>query len=810
MTSPQLFSQRQPTKLLFNIPVLLVILVFIINSSGDHVFNKTNTFKLGLLAIACLVLIVAYFWKQHKFYIQPKLNKSFFVLLFLPVLATIPGLCLSEGKYSYAFGLEVTSQLLCILWCFLIYSILDLRAQVYIFWKLFTVVILYVCMVGFLEKAGLNPLLRLSINPFESYWAGDSIGFNGFPSRIKSTFGNINYFAAWLIQLIPIYVAFAIIKANKAVITDRFNWMKLLGCIGIVTLLLTSLALTGTRAAILASIVSIVLFYLGYVRLFTRTPALKITVQALVVLCLISGFILLLNPDFFIRIQALLNISAWEGRLIPWQAAYNSILQAPFFGYGLGSSYQLFFEFASPDRGLLFSEPSYNHVHFEWLEVLQEGGLVGFLAYCLFWFYIFVLGARYVCNKANQENDRVLMLGLLSGLLAYHVHGLFSVAPRMIVVRSMAYMLVAFIFILSIRSNISSWVKPKTSNKSHYRVLNLAVVLLIMCCSVWLSYYSYGQYQFSKGLAIEYQRPNYLTDLAMSSQDVYVLDKASYILAEEKNAQGLKVVSETLGGVFQNYRNNLYFQAYSSYLNSDFQKANYFLERHQEKDRYNSESNRLLTSISLLQGEGDLFRRQLKLEIIIAACKAKILVPCVAESVVIHEGEMMLPIQFSYSRNKLNVFLNSELFIELSELVRLGKINSQAAIIDYSKSMARKIGNSKYFIPSVIHNSSMKTRNILGDFIEGDKLQATLSDSLNRNSSTYSGKSLFEEVNSYLSRQETLHKDLNDAAIALAEARAILELEINVDDFMRKRVFLNHLIQWLVTSITLSAIDAES
>ncbi len=810
MTFPQSFVQRHPVKWQLNLSVVLVLLVFIINFSGDHVFNKTNTLKLGLLDIVCLVLIVLLFWKQHKSSIQPQVRASFLVLLLLPIVTTIPGLYLSEGEYSYAFGLEMTSQLLCVLWCFLICSIWDLRAQVYTFWKLFTVVISYVCVVGFLEKVGLNPLLRLSINPFESYWVGGSIAFNGFPNRIKSTFGNINYFAAWLIQLVPIYVALVILKAKKSVKDDFFSWSKLSFYIGVVVLLLTSLALTGTRAAILASIISIVLFFAVYVWVFTRTSTSKFTIQVLAIPFLILGFMLLLNPDFFIRIQALLSISNWEHRLIPWQAAFNSILQSPFFGYGLGSSYQLFFEFASPDRGLLFSDLSYNHVHFEWLEVLQEGGVIGFLGYCLFWLYVFVLGARYVCSNANQENDRILMLGLLSGLLAYHVHGFFSVAPRMTVVRSMAYMLVAFIFILSIKLNISSEVELKGSNKLYYRVSNLAVVLLIMSCSVWLAYYSYGQYQFSKGLAIESQMPNYLTDLAMSSEDVYVLDEASYILAKDKNVQDLKVVSETLGRIFQNYRNNLYFQAYASYLNHDLQRAKLIAKRHQEIDEYNSEPNKLLASISVLLNDDVLFKHQFRLAVIAIACKTNLLDPCAPESVVIHEGKMSVPIQFIFKNGRFHVYLDKDFFPTLVKKVRLGNLNTRETMFTYSKTLVQQIGNTKFFIPPAIQNNSLKIRNILGGFIQAEKLRATLSDSLNQNISTHSDKSLFEEINKYLYRQEALHKDLNKAEIAVAEVKDILEFEMNLDDFMRKRAFLNHLIQWLAISLTLAAFDVES
>ncbi len=804
-----LFKQSKKLNALLSPSVLLAFLLLLINLSGDHIFNQTNTLKLGLLAFSCFFLMATYLWSHRDITETLYPPPLILTLLLLPVLLTFPGLYLSEGKYNYAFGLELTSQLLCILWCFLIYLMINSKIQITRFLTLFNITILYVCLIGFLEKLGLDPILRLAINPFEAYWNGDAISYNGFQDRIKSTFGNVNYFAGWLIQLIPIYVALSILKTKKWIQSENLRWQSLSFFIGVVAMLVISLALTGTRAAILASTISIIFFIFVYLRTFSQISVTKLILLSVLVPLLICGLLVLINSDYLFRIKSLMEASAWESRLVPWQAAYHSIKEAPFWGYGLGSSYQLFFEYAQPDRGLMTAESSYNHVHSEWLEVLQEGGVVGFLGYTVFWLSVFTLGFRYIFDKSVYENDRILMLGLITGLLAYHIHGLFSVAPRMAVVRSMAYVLVAFVFLLSIKFQKKSEIKPREIRRAYYVVLSTIFVLLTLGCSAWLIHFSYGQYQFAKGLANESNSTGDLIELAMSSEDVYVLDKASYLFSERKNHQDLKIISERLGEIFPRYRNNLYFQAYASYLNTDFQEAKNLAENHQWDDLYNSDTIRLLTSISLLLSNGALFKRQLKLEIIVAACKAKVLDPCVAESVVIHEGQMISPIQFIHSRNKFNVYLDDGFFIGLSELVRKGKLNTQEAVIKYSKSLAQQIGNSKFFIPPAIQKKSLETRNILGSFIQAEKLLTILSNSLNQNTNMHSVGNIFEEIDSYRHHQEAFSKDLDEATIAMAEAKILLELEMDVYDFMRKRAFLNHLIQGLASSLTLTAFNVE-
>ena len=59
-------------------------------------------------------------------------------------------------------------------------------------------------------------------------------------------------------------------------------------------------------------------------------------------------------------------------------------------------------------------------------------------------------------------------------------------------------------------------------------------------------------------------------------------------------------------------------------------------------------------------------------------------------------------------------------FIDMSTVIRQGKLNTKEDVIKYSKSVAQKIGSSKFFIPPFIRNNSFKARNMLGSYISAD------------------------------------------------------------------------------------------
>ncbi|MEH6450925.1 MAG: hypothetical protein V7765_19830 [Oleispira sp.] len=71
--------------------------------------------------------------------------------------------------------------------------------------------IIFVCMIALVEKLGFAPLLNLPLNPFEASSLAEPWVYTGLAGRVESTFGNVNYLANFLIQLLPIVSALIIL-----------------------------------------------------------------------------------------------------------------------------------------------------------------------------------------------------------------------------------------------------------------------------------------------------------------------------------------------------------------------------------------------------------------------------------------------------------------------------------------------------------------------------------------------------------------------------------------------------------------------
>jgi O-antigen ligase len=148
-----------------------------------------------------------------------------------------------------------------------------------------------------------------------------------------------------------------------------------------------------SRAAIAAAVVSTLAVLLITLFKFIKSK----NTQVKILISLISLFIIVLailftlyKIDFFgSRWKYAFESSEWLGRVVPWAAAWESIKAAPWFGFGLGSSYNLYFTFVPADARLFVSTYNYNHAHSEYLEYIQESGLLGAIGFLIFLGYFF-------------------------------------------------------------------------------------------------------------------------------------------------------------------------------------------------------------------------------------------------------------------------------------------------------------------------------------------------------------------------------------------------------------------------------------
>jgi len=582
----------------------LALVVF--NSITGHQLYHVNTLKLFLLGSMLTVL-----WGYSAFFHHPGSRRSLAawqwgLLLFLPTLGFLPGGWFNPEDNVY-FPIELVTDLLIVGWAVLLVRQLEsTRAiQGMLLWVVLVtlIVALWLANQGF----GRHPL------------TGELIVY----SRPEGSFGNVNYLASFLSVLTPTMVLLALPEH----VGHKWKWglFSRLCALGAVCLIFSAL-LAYSRAAIAATLVATLgsLVLVGItspVKPLKRLTSLVVLIGvALVIVAVALPFIapelLEVYPH---RFAALYEIRSWWGRLVPVRGAVDSILASPLIGWGLGGSYNLNFTFLPTDADLFLSNLSYNHLHNEWLEMGQEGGLLGWLV----WGGVMATLVIALLRFSMRQHDhllRFLALGIIGGLAAFYTHGFFSVAQRMIVGNLPLYTLIGLAGAMLVNERSGEpWFDWEARVR---RVAQLAFVprylrswqvALVGLLVMWLTFYPWirsfgGMVQLnSRSASLEERR------------DFFTAWPNPYGLSDLLNAQiGSTRFSDAietgrkLDAIIPNYR-NLPARLAEAQLNlGNIDKAKELLLKQHGLSNYLPNSNLLLAAIALYQGEKAVFRGYLE------------------------------------------------------------------------------------------------------------------------------------------------------------------------------------------------------
>lgn len=672
--------------------VLIAALLLLINLTGDHVFNKVNNLKVLLVMLCIILLSICTLFCVRTF------NIRLLVLLILPIIVMLLGALLSNFQFSYGLPFELTSQVLCVIWAFLLYSLM-LTHKVTDTWKVmwvFIPTIYFVCLIALVEKLGWSPLINIPLNPFEASTLLEPWQYRGLAGRVESTFGNINYFANFLIQVLPITFAIFLISKSQVSIDNRHSRIPSAVALLSSVLVLSVLIMTETRSAIFSAMISMSLFMLLLARIGVVSKPLVIRLGLLTVISIVIILLIKMGLDTD-RFGSLFKKETWWPRTIPWQTAWDSFKSAPLFGHGIGASYPLFFEHVSPDSRLFSGNRSYNHVHNEILQVLQEGGVFGLAVYLVFWSTPVWLGIKHILNNNRPLETRILVSALISGLLAYHIHGLFSVAPRMISSRLIAYSLLAILLAIIFRPQYDhSALEQKRGNR--FFIFTVILISLIVISNYFMPFLR-GQFQYVSALTHS-DRSTQLAELASNSNDIYILEASAKEAFDEKDIDQLLLTTSKASEIFPHYRAMDVYHAFALYWSGDMEAAYSAATKYQVRDRYNSLVNVLLLRIAIERSSEQEVLNQLAKPLEYQACNNH-LMTCEALNVKVVSGQFALPFQIIDKGERWNVLVDKSF---LMMLMKLQQKSSGMSIneVDTRSLILKSLSEGNFFKPEAI------------------------------------------------------------------------------------------------------------
>lgn len=400
------------------------------------VFNlpKAVLFSILLEIAALLWIIRVLLLKKIEFSIPSKV----FLLLITGlggsfVLATL----FSEipwfsffGQYEKSQGLLMQFHYLAFL--FLIVSVFRKEDLAKIFFTI-TLSAFFVAFYAIFQALGFDPL--------QTQWASETLN-----DRVFSTFGHPNYLAYWLLFTLPVSMYMLarlfFLRTERSVSAASKNTnrlkesayhassiqeflIKLLVAFSVLFQIIT-LFLTGSRAAILAIILSIALALILDLFFQKRKRA-----AVLFIVSVILGGILFIsfsrNTSFFRLDEA--NTSSVKSRLVLWQDTFAMFLDRPILGYGL-DTYSIYFpRFKSQE--LLYLEDwqqNADRSHNLMLDSLQSTGLIGTFFMITLFFWLMYCAIKLLSSREDKGLGAVVFIMVVSYFIA-NLFG-FSVAAH--------------------------------------------------------------------------------------------------------------------------------------------------------------------------------------------------------------------------------------------------------------------------------------------------------------------------------------------------------------------------------------------
>lgn len=234
-------------------------------------------------------------------------------------------------------------------------------------------------------------------------------GLSGM-SRANGFYGHPMTLGGWSCIFLPLLL----IEFFERKLLGKYYWLAGLAfCI-----CSAGLVFNATRGAWLAVTIVCTVLLLYYMFKSKRNLAVSIIFIALISTVLVN------NPKFMHRLDTIDDFDKYQSnteRILMWQSAWNMFKDHPILGVGLGQykeNYQQ--KYISPEA----KEPQLSHAHNNFLQMLAENGIVGFVGFAIMFGYIVF---KNLIDWFRTRNAYALMIVsatvclLLQGFTEYNV-----------------------------------------------------------------------------------------------------------------------------------------------------------------------------------------------------------------------------------------------------------------------------------------------------------------------------------------------------------------------------------------------------
>ncbi len=301
--------------------------------------------------------------------------------------------------------------------------------------------------------------------------------------KITGSFGNPDGLAGYIVCVIPLALGLYLSKD----IISRYN--KVLKKLGLLTVIVLSLALAATRirggwlaALVGCGIVLYSMYQSDILKYITNKLRLSmVTVGGILLMILLVSFLYTLKPD------------SANGRLFIWKISLPMVLENPLFGIGF-NRYAVEYNSRQADyfaQGLgteyeKFIAGNVNRAHNEYIEILVELGIVGFIIF-LFIVFNFV---RVNNSKSEFKEDVNYLLLAKASLVSIFLFSLTSFPLHILSSQVSIFLILGIIssYKIPVRGYIIS------ASISKYATTVFSLIILSLCYYTFTKYRNYKRW----------------------------------------------------------------------------------------------------------------------------------------------------------------------------------------------------------------------------------------------------------------------------------------------------------------------------
>ena len=258
---------------------------------------------------------------------------------------------------------------------------------------------------------------------------------------IFSTFVYQNALAGYLLINIPLALSFLIITRNYFL---KAGFLLTLLC------MITALFMSYSKAG--WCICVFLLFLYGLMFIFLKNSQWrsehnrKIRIVFLILLLGVTALVAV-NPS------GRLGLDTFSGSMVTrlryWQAAIGMIRERPFLGFGpdcFGSVYARF-------KPVLAEETQMAHNNY--IQMWTDSGIFAFLSFLWLWAAFYKNGLIKLFKRETdpdakiEERDRIILLGLLTGIIGFLLHGLVDFSLHVAGIATQVFVMMGLVFIIT-------------------------------------------------------------------------------------------------------------------------------------------------------------------------------------------------------------------------------------------------------------------------------------------------------------------------------------------------------------------------